>query len=297
MREAIEKTQPDGVIVSSPNNTHLDMLLECARTDVPVLLEKPALVNSEQYTKVLASAPHRYLDKKVLIGHHRVHSYQISKAKDLIQSGKLGKLVGFTGRAVFYKPKNYFEVAPWRSKTGGGPLLINMIHEIQTMRLLLGEIKSVSGLLSHNLRKFEVEDTACFSLVFQSGAIWTFFVSDVSVSPFSWEMTSKENPVYPYHPEIGCYEVYGEFGTLTVPNLRLYSQSPNKVQSWWNPIDIDNFPRLHNDPIEQQYKHFCEVISGATRPIVNLKSGMQNVIIVEEMISNSLRLKIDHENS
>ena len=54
-------------------------------------------------------------------------------------------------------------------------MLINMIHEIQTMRLLLGEIKSVSGLLSHNLRKFEVEDTACFSLVFQSGAIGTFF--------------------------------------------------------------------------------------------------------------------------
>ena len=42
--------------------------------------------------------------------------------------------------------------------------MINMIHEIQTMRMLIGEIVSVSGFLSSKNRNFEVEDTGGFSI-------------------------------------------------------------------------------------------------------------------------------------
>ena len=236
LRGAIKEVKPHGVIVSSPNDTHLEMLLDCALADIPVLLEKPALLNIKQYNHIITKVPEKYLLEKVLVGHHRVHSNQLQMAKSIINSGRLGALVAFSGRAVFYKPDDYFAVAPWRSKKGGGPLLINLIHEIQTMRLLIGEIQHVSGVLSHKRREFDVEDTAAFSLMFENGTVGNFLISDVSVSPFSWEMTSKENPAYPFNDTISCYEIFGDHGTLTVPDLKLYEQSSKTDRSWWKPF-------------------------------------------------------------
>ena len=221
---AISKTKADGVIIiATPNETHEKMLQICARKHVPALLEKPALLCRHEYRKITQNASSDYLDDKVLVGHHRAHSKLIKGANDLISNGALGRLIGFTGKAAFYKPNEYFSSAPWRARPGGGPLMINMIHEIQTMRMLIGEIVSVSGFLSSKNRNFEVEDTGGFSILFDNGVIGTFYLTDTSVSPFSWEMTSGENPSFPHFKDEACYEIFGDKGTLTVPNLKFYS--------------------------------------------------------------------------
>ena len=213
---------------------------------------------------------------------------------DLISGGTLGQLIGFTGKATFYKPDEYFSSAPWRTRSGGGPLMINMIHEIQTMRTLMGEIISVSGFLSSLNRSFEVEDTGAFSILFDSGVIGTFYLTDTSVSPFSWEMTSGENPNFPHIKDEACYEIFGDKGTLTVPNLKLYSQHSSSHRSWLNPMEVINVDEERNDPLEKQLLHFCDVIESKAKPMVNLHSGMKNVFIIEKMLKSSLRVETDY---
>lgn len=77
------------------------------------------------------------------------------------------------GSAVFYKPDEYFDAAPWRREAGGGPILIKMIHEIGNLRSLCGEIVAVQALASSATRDFPVEDTVAINLRFASGALGT----------------------------------------------------------------------------------------------------------------------------
>ena len=71
---------------------------------------------------------------------------------------------------LFDKPEDYFEAA-WRRQSGGGPLLINLVHDLDVLRHLVGEIESVRAFTSSATRGFEVEDTASVAIRFASGVL------------------------------------------------------------------------------------------------------------------------------
>jgi len=176
--ELLTQAQPDGVIVSTPNALHVPQALHCIEKGLPVLLEKPiahTVADAQRLVQVVQN-----LQAKVLIGHHRAHSPIMRETKTLIDSGRLGRLVGVLGSAMFYKPDSYFNEAPWRSQTGGGPVLINLIHEIHSLRMLCGEIVEVQAMTSNAVRGFAVEDTASISFRFTSGVLGSFLLSDTS---------------------------------------------------------------------------------------------------------------------
>ncbi len=91
--------------------------------------------------------------------------------RDAIRSGELGRLVGVNVFWCMYKPSEYFVAGPWRAKKGGGPILINTIHEIDNLRYVCGEISRVFAEVSNATRGFEVEDTAVVAVRYRNGAV------------------------------------------------------------------------------------------------------------------------------
>ena len=110
----------------------------------------------------------------LLVGHHRRHNPLLTQARKIVGAGTLGKLVAVVGSAAFYKPDRYFQEMPWRSQPGGGPILINMIHEVDNLRVLAGEIVAVQATASRAVRGFPVEDTVAITLRFAKGGAGHF---------------------------------------------------------------------------------------------------------------------------
>ena len=79
------------------------------------------------------------------------------------------------------KPDEYFDVA-WRLAKGGGPVFLNLIHDIDLFRYLLGEIVSVQAEESNAVRGHPVEDTAVILLRFASGALGSITAVDTIAS-------------------------------------------------------------------------------------------------------------------
>lgn len=81
----------------------------------------------------------------VLVGQHRRHNPFVKKAKQIIESGALGKLTVSSFHYMIYKNDEYFDVE-WRRKKGAGPILVNLVHDIDLLRYLLGEPVAIQGM-------------------------------------------------------------------------------------------------------------------------------------------------------
>ena len=55
------------------------------------------------------------------------------KAKETIESGRLGRILAVHGTCWFYKPNDYFDIA-WRREKGAGPAFLNLIQDVDSLR-------------------------------------------------------------------------------------------------------------------------------------------------------------------
>ncbi|QKZ05362.1 Gfo/Idh/MocA family protein [Pseudomonas eucalypticola] len=271
--------RPDGIILATPNPLHVPQALACLAAEVPALVEKPLAHSLEDGERLYAAS--LASNTPLLVGHHRAHSPILEQARRLVGEGVLGNLVAVMGSALFFKPDEYFAAGPWRTVAGGGPILLNLIHEIGNLRSLCGEIVEVQAMASSNTRGFEVEDTAAVLLRFASGALGTFMLSDTAASPRSWEQTSEENKSYCHYDDEDCYVITGTFGQLSVPTMRLKRFGQAEDRSWWKPFDCEQLAQDRDDPLARQLAHFCQVIRGQAQPLVSVRDGLQNLRVVE----------------
>ncbi|MFO1322901.1 MAG: Gfo/Idh/MocA family oxidoreductase [Burkholderiales bacterium] len=277
--ELFGSQRPDGVILATPNAVHVEGALECVAAGVAALIEKPVAHTVAEGERLAAVAGRGNV--RLLVGHHREHSPILATAREIIAQGALGRLVAVQGSAMFCKPDDYFEQGPWRRQAGGGPILINMIHEVGSLRALCGEIVAVQALASNATRGFAVEDTVAINLRFANGALGNFLVSDTAASARSWEQTSQENKAYPAYADEDCYVIAGTRGSLAVPTMRLKLYDRDEDRSWWKPFRADVAHVDRSDPLEWQLKHFCALIRGEAKPRVSVADGLINLRITE----------------
>jgi predicted dehydrogenase len=275
----------DGIVLATPNQLHVDQALQCLDAGVAALIEKPVAHTLVEGARLQSAADKSGV--RLLVGHHRAHSPILALARDVVRRGVLGRLVAVSGSAMFYKPDDYFDAAPWRSQPGGGPILINLIHEIGNLRSLCGEIIAVQAMASNATRGLAVEDTVCIGMRFDSGALGTFILSDTAASPRSWEQTSQENKSYPTYPDEDCYVIAGTHGSLSIPTMRLKTYARDEDRSWWKPFSESTLALQRDDPLALQLSHFCDVIESKALPLVTVLDGLQNLRITEAIAEAS----------
>jgi predicted dehydrogenase len=272
---ALEAGKPDGVILATPNKLHVENGLECVAARVPALVEKP-LASDLAGGRELVLAGER-AGVPLLVGHHRRHNPLIAAAKSRIDDGLLGTLVAVHGMFWLMKPDSYFET-DWRRQPGGGPVFLNLIHDIDLLRHLIGEIVSVQALTSNAVRGNAVEETAALVLRFDNGVLGTFNLSDTIVAPWSWELTASENPAYPSTGQ-SCYFIGGTHGSIELPGARVWTNPGER--SWWEPISATRYPVSTGDPLVCQIRQFARVIRGDEPPLVPAAEGLKTLQVID----------------
>jgi predicted dehydrogenase len=278
LRDLFAADRPDGVILATPNRLHVPGGLECVEAGVPVLVEKPIGDTVESATRLVEAAAAAAVP--LLTGHHRRHSPIMVKAREVVESGVLGPIVAVMGSAVFYKPDEYFDVGGgWRREPGGGPILLNLIHEVNNLMSLVGAIVTVQAMTSNATRGFPVEDTAAMVFRFAGGALGTFLLSDAGASARSWEQTSRENTDYPSYHDEDAYVIVGATGSLAIPTMRLKVFAGKR--SWYEPFETSTVDIERTDPVANQVEHFAAVIRGEVPPIVSGRDGLDTLRVTE----------------
>lgn len=273
--------RPDGIVLATPNPLHYPQAQACLDAGLPMLLEKPLTATVVEGRALVAAVAAK--NGRLLVGHHRAHSPVMAKAREVVASGRLGRLVAIQGSAMFCKPDRYFTDGPWRREPGGGPILLNLIHEIHNLRILCGEIAAVQAFASSGTRGFAVEDTAAITLRFANGALGSFLLSDTAASARSWEQTSRENPDFASAScdDEDCYVIAGTHGSLAVPTMRLKTFADAASRSWFVPLQSEVVAMRREDPLARQMAHFAAMVRGECEPLVSAADGLANLVVVE----------------
>ena len=280
--EALDLASPDGAIIAAPTQLHEELALACIRRGIVPLVEKPITAALEEGGRLVDEAAAAGVP--LLVGHHRRYHPRIRRLWELVQGGEIGALIGVSLLWAVKKPDNYYDIE-WRTRTGGGPVLTNLIHEIDTLRYICGEISSVYAATSSATRGFEVEDTAAITLNFAGGVVGSIFLSDATPSPWSYELTMFENPSYAHVAE-NCAFFFGTEGSIAFPKLALWRYPSGAGAGWEHPLELEMYAPEDVDPLEAQLAHFCRVIQGEEAPLVSGVEGLRTLAATQAVLTS-----------
>ena len=211
----ISRAKPRGVVIATPNATHAKISVQCLERGAAVLIEKPIADTLDDAKRICGAAEAAKLP--AMVGHQRRQNPIMQRAKRIVAAGKLGRPVCLTAMSTWLKPDEYFDTA-WRREKGGGPILINLIHDVDQLRYLFGDIATVQAMTSNAIRGFVVEDTAVILLRFRNGALGTVTVSDTAAAPWNWDLSTGEAERFP-RQDVNSHFLSGTEGSLTLPRL------------------------------------------------------------------------------
>ena len=171
LAELLADDDVEGVVVTTPNDTHASIIIACMEAGTPVFTEKPVtdtleaaatVAETAKRTGVLLSVGH----SARRLGGHRVMRQWIDEAR-------LGDIS--MAECNFTTPRGLtLTEDSWRyydRQSPGGALIQLGVHHADTLQYLLGPVKTVTAKLHRLHTKGEVPDATMAIVEFESGAL------------------------------------------------------------------------------------------------------------------------------
>lgn len=210
----------DGVIVTSENVNHKEHVLAAAQAGVHVLCEKPIATKAEDAREMIEAC--RAKGVILQTGFPVRYNASVVRAKQMVQEGKLGRILAMKGTNRGRNPGGWF-VEPELS--GGGAVIDHTVHVADIMRWITGaEVKEVYAEVDHLISEKPIDDCGILTMEFDNGVIATL--------DCSW----SRNKEYPTWGDV-TLEIVGTAGTLTVnatnQKLNVYNDKDGYRHHGW----------------------------------------------------------------
>lgn len=173
--ELLADKEIDVVCICTPSGMHARQAIAAMEAGKHVIVEKPMDVTPEACLQLIA-AEKRTGRKLTIISQHRFDA-ATQIVKEIIDSGKLGKIVMADAQVKWWRTQEYYDSGDWRGTwqwDGGGALMNQGVHTVDVLQYLVGGVKRLwaqTRTSAHN--DIEVEDIAVAAVEYTCGAIGT----------------------------------------------------------------------------------------------------------------------------
>ncbi len=256
---------PDAVIISNPSSLHLQVALEAVRAGCHIFLEKP-VAHSHFGTDELLQA----VDKKKVVAavgfQFRFHP-GLHAVKELIQQGRLGKIISVTAYWGEYLPgwhpwEDYRQSYAARQDLGGG-VVRTLCHPLDYLTWMFGKVESVSAsILTTGVLDIEVDDLAEIDLSYKEGI--------------------HAHVHLDYHRQPGKHtlSITGTGGTAEWDNATGITQFIQAEESQGHSI-LPPIGFERNTMFLIAMRNFIQAIEGSEWPVCSLDEGIYNLQLID----------------
>jgi predicted dehydrogenase len=277
------KQKPEAVLVCTPPSDHIRLASLALEAGAHVFIEKPVSSTIEGIDELDKKT--KTAGKVVQIGYNLRYTPGLSKMKELVDSGKIGKVL--SARAIlaqylpYWRPGTDYRKGYTGKQAAGGGIILEASHEIDYMCWLIGKPVAVTC-AARKVSSLEVdtEDTADIILDFENGSIATLHLDFV-------RQDYTRN----------C-ELHGEKGTLV---WKLEPKSGKNTLELRTP-DLNNPGRINsellvdatweiNDMYLGELKAFVAAIDRKRPPSPTLKEGKLALQVVLKALEASEKKK------
>lgn len=265
--QLIHSADVDAVCICTPSGLHASLAVQALNSGKHVVVEKPLSISRVSLAEVLAAK--EASGAKLMVISQLRYSPDVRKAREIICSGRLGRLTMVDLSMKYYRSAEYYANG-WRgtfAMDGGGALMNQGIHGVDILRYLCGEVAQVQCLSQTLLHDIEVEDTLAASLRFTHGALGVI-TATTSVNP------GKERRL----------EVGGTKGSLVLVEDKLVMLNTSE-ETIFQPYD--SMCSGANDPLaigvelhRAQIEDFIQCVKENREPLLNAHEAKKTMNLV-----------------
>lgn len=271
----VDRDDLDAVIIGTPNKFHAPYAIEFLKNGKEVFLEKPMAMNSEEGIQIAESA--KTNNKLVMVGHMWRFDTEVNYIKNVVASGKLGKIIKTKGYGIHenWGPAGWFTQ---KELAGGGALADMGVHAIDTVRYILGDPmpKEVYAKVGTHFGDYDVDDSGIIIITWDNGT--------TSIIESGWWQPHMDGP------EAGT-RLFGTKGYGSVFPTFLKFKDEESGEDFNTPIPAKS---EHCDQViyDRQMEHFIECIRSRKQPSPGLIEGQMVLNIVDAAYLSSQKKEV-----
>ena len=217
---ALDDPAVDIVDICLPHHLHASVAVAAAQAGKHILCEKPMAASLEEADRMIDAA--REAGVVLMIAENVRFDPLFQQIRALLDAGTIGRPALIQMTRECYLTRSFLEDRRWfldREAAAGGIMMSGGIHDFETMRLLIGEVASVSALRApQRFAEMEGDDTSVALVRFADGAVGTLVESFIMKSLITAS-----------GPEVHTLRIDGALGSLSVQDgrtIQLFSERP-----------------------------------------------------------------------
>lgn len=265
------------VSICTPNGLHAPHSILALQAGHHVLCEKPLCIDVEDGKKMIAAAEEA--GKKLFVVKQNRYNPPVIFLKELINSGKLGKIYSFQVNCFWNRPPAYYTGWKGTNALDGGTLFTQFSHFIDLIYWLLGDVDSVKTSAKNFAHPgIEFEDTGVVLFNMASGALGSL---NYTVNSFEKNME-------------GSLTVFGEHGTVKIGGQYLneleYCQVAGMVQPdlpTGNPANGYGFYSGSMSNHDKVYENLMKALEYDQHEFASAEEGLKTVEIIQKIYNTT----------